>query len=692
MRAPDPRLAQVLAVVSVGLALVDTVVVSSGVGLLSTTSVARHGWPLVDVAAAGAAVLGAFIVASVPRQPIGWLLTLIGSVTSFSLVCESYSHWVLFAGGPGSTRAAELAGWVAGFTGGPLAIAGLSVMFLLVPSGRLSARGWAWVAAGAGLGYLSYALGIALWGPHAISYQQGNSSKSTGLTSLAFSIGVIILTVSLLASVTCLGVRLHRAREPERGQIRLVAVGAAILGVAFAILIADQARSGGQQSRWSSLLLFAAYALLLACIAVAVLRYRLYDVEVIVSRTLVVALAAAFAAVGYVGVVVLLGRAIGDRAGGFWVSLVAMAGVALAFQPLRRAAVRLADRLAFGPRAAPYDELAEFSRRIGRSPAPGTLLPAIAAAAGEAVGAELAVVRLDVEAGPDLSRTWPPGASEPASGPDVVVPIVDAAGRLGTIELVLRSGRGTRPFERRLLDDIADQAALAFRNVRLQVELAAHVEQLDRRTQELATSRSRLIGAADTERRRLEAAVAREVLPVMAGLRDEIAACSDPTPSEATIAVFVDRATSALEALRELTRGIYPTMLTRSGLGPALTSYAARQGLAQALTVAPRVAATRYPEPIEAAAYFCCVEALRHGTPGLTVTLTEVSGRLVVSVSGLDARGFDRTAVADRVEACNGELEVIENPHATTLRASLPTDDEPVSPRTPATPVGAARG
>jgi hypothetical protein len=89
------------------------------------------------------------------------------------------------------------------------------------------------------------------------------------------------------------------------------------------------------------------------CVAVTVLRYRLYDVEVIVSRTLVVALAAAFAAVGYVGVVVVLGRAIGGQAGGFWLSLVAMVGVALAFQPLRRAAVRLADRLAYGPRAAP---------------------------------------------------------------------------------------------------------------------------------------------------------------------------------------------------------------------------------------------------------------------------------------------------------------------------------------------------
>jgi signal transduction histidine kinase len=668
----------------------DTVVVALSLGLVSSTSVGFHGWPLVDLAAAGAAVLGAVIVASSPRQPIGWLLTLVGFSTSLSLLCESYSHWILFEGGSGNHRVAELVGWLSAFTGGAMALTGLVLTFLLVPTGRLLSRGWRWVAGTATLGYLVYAAGMGLTGPHAMSYRQGDNPDPGALATVLLSGGTLAILLALLASVACLGIRLHRANEPERGQIRLVALGAAAVGVSFLVLLVDDVATGGRQSAWSSILLFLAYAFLLVCIAVAVLRYRLYDVEVIVSRTLVVALAAGFAAAGYVGVVVLLGRLVGDRAGGFWVSLVVMVGVALAFQPLRRAAVRLADRLAFGARAAPYDELAEFSRRIGRSPAPGALLPAIAAAAGEAVGAELVVVRLDVESGPDLTQSWPGGrgATRP---PDLVVPVSDAGGHLGGLEVELRSGRGIRPFERRLLADIADQAAVAFRNSRLQVELAVRVTQLDRRAQELTLSRNRLIGAADTERRRLEAAVARQVLPVMTDLRAALADCSMPEPDRRTVAGFVEQATEALEALRELTRGIYPTLLGRSGLGPALASYAARHGLADALTVAPRVAATRYPEAVEAAAYFCAVEALGQATAGTTVTLTQVAGDLVVSVSALDASGVDLVTVGDRVEACGGRLEVVEGPGSVMLRATLPGEAE-VSPSPRATPAAAARG
>ena len=82
--------------------------------------------------------------------------------------------------------------------------------------------------------------------------------------------------------------------------------------------------------------------------------------------------------------------------------------VALAFQPLRRRVVRVADRLAFGAAAAPYEALADFSRRLGDSPDPSDLLPAVAEAAAHAVNARRVIVVLHVEAGPDRVATWPP--------------------------------------------------------------------------------------------------------------------------------------------------------------------------------------------------------------------------------------------------------------------------------------------
>ena len=215
---------------------------------------------------------------------------------------------------------------------------------------------------------------------------------------MLLSVGILLIFAAVLASVVCMLIRLRRSQGVARQQVRVVAMGASAIGLSLIMLLVGESVQGGEQSWWSSMPLFIAYVFMIGCITVAVLRYRLYDVEVIVSRALVVAMAAAFAVVGYVGLVVALGQSVEDRAdGGFWLSLLVTAVVALAFQPLRRGVVRFADRLAYGTRAAPYDALADFSRRIGQSPAPGTVLPAIAAAAGEAVRAERVVVHLDVD-------------------------------------------------------------------------------------------------------------------------------------------------------------------------------------------------------------------------------------------------------------------------------------------------------
>jgi GAF domain-containing protein len=693
------RIATSLAVVSVVLVVADTLVVAASMPLFSTRSVGIHGWPLVDIASAGSAVLGAIIVVASPRHPVGWLLNVVGASTSLSLLAESYAVWVLDYDGPGPTRAADLSGWLSAFTGGALALAGLAVTFLLVPTGRLLSRRWRWVVVMAGTGYVSFCAGIIAIGPHQTANQTEDTADGDPVAQVFLSVGILLVFASVLASVACMLVRLRRSHGMERQQIRVVAMGASAVGLSLIMLLVGESLKGGEQTWWSSMPLFIAYVLMVGCITVAVLRYRLYDVEVIISRALVVAMAAGFAVLGYVGLVVVLGQSAGDRAdGGFWISLLVTAAVALAFQPLRRGVVRFADRLAYGTRAAPYDALADFSRRIGHSPAPGTVLPAIAAAAGEAVHADRVVVRLWAKTGPDLVEVWPPGSEvsqdKDAPAPDVLVPVIDPTGHLGSIALQLPPGRDVRPHERRLLSDIAEQAAVAFSNAQLQVQLAAQVEQLDRRTRDLAASRNRVIGAADTERRRLEAAIGRSVLPVMSDLRTKLVACADAPLDDATMAGFVQQATDALEALRELTRGIYPTLLTRSGLGPALTSYASRMQRPDALRIDPAVASARFTERVEAAVYFCAVEALGPpDTEGPTVDVQLDGDTLVLSSHGLALDSIDRLAVIDRVEACGGSLKLVQLHDQTTLHVRLPAVaagfSEPVRP--PATPAGAAR-
>ncbi len=117
------------------LAVVDTALVAASYPVFSTKSTGIHGWPLVNVAGLGSAALGAVILTAHPRHPIGWILNVIGLSTSISLATESYGIWVLQYDGPGTATQGHLAGWIAAALGGPTALAFLTGVFLLVPSG-----------------------------------------------------------------------------------------------------------------------------------------------------------------------------------------------------------------------------------------------------------------------------------------------------------------------------------------------------------------------------------------------------------------------------------------------------------------------------------------------------------------------------------------------------------------------------
>src|SRR4051812_25526921 len=174
------------------------------------------------------------------------------------------------------------------------------------------------------------------------------------------------------------------------------------------------------------------------------------------------ALAAGLAATGYVIVVVVVGSAVGGGSAGFWPSLIATALGAMAFQPLRRRVVRLADRLAYGVAAAPYEALADFSRRLGDKPDPTTLLPAVAEAAAHAVNAARAEASLHVRAGPDRGSAWPPTGGDDATASCFTSPVGDHGERLGSITVHMAAGHPLRSRDQRLLADLADQAAMAF--------------------------------------------------------------------------------------------------------------------------------------------------------------------------------------------------------------------------------------
>jgi hypothetical protein len=665
------RMAWLLTAVSVLTAVADTLVTAAAYGQLrSEGAVAVHGWPFVTAAAVGATAMGALIVSRYARHPIGWLLCLIGFTASVSMLTEGYSVWVITAGGPGSLSLGGVAGWTSALLGGQLSIAGLAILFLVAPDGHFLSPRWRYAAIGTLAGLGSCVAALLIQSPTEYRVEPDPGQVSTPARVL-FSFGFLMIGLGVIASAASMLRRLRQSQGEQRQQLRLIAVSAAFLTGGLSAYFVVQLFNGGQQTWTASLPLFVSYFCLPILFAVAVLRYRLYDIDVIINRAVILAAGTAFAGIGYTGLVVGVGAIVGAQTSGFWLSLLATAVVALAFQPLRRSVVRLANRLAYGSRALPYEALSDFSRRLAETPSSESLLPAVAEAAGRAVSAQRATAVLTASGAGVVSGIWPDDG--PARTTHYEVPVQNGGEALGSIAVSMPKGRPLRAVDERLLKDLADQTAQAFRNAAMAAQLAQHVAALDATTLELTESRRRIIEADDDARSILESAISREVLPHISALPARLSGlrlhATDAAPLN-ELDQLVTQTNEALQSLRELTRGVFPSQLARAGIAAAVRSLLARSGAAATLHIDPSAADRRFPARVEAAVYFCCTEALRAPSGSCRVDLlVEEDDSLMLQIRSFNRSDVDLQAIVDRVQAVGGSLS-LDDSH--TLRASMP--------------------
>ncbi len=252
---------------------------------------------------------------------------------------------------------------------------------------------------------------------------------------------------------------------------------------------------------------------------------------------------------------------------------------------------------------------------------------------------------------------------------------------LGALSVTKRPGEQLTPVEEKLVGDLAAQAGLVLKNVGLTSDLQARLD-------ELRASRQRLVTVQDEERRRLErnlhdhAQQHLVALKVKLGLV-EMLASRDPEKAKATITQLKVDADEALETLRDLARGIYPPLLADKGLVVALESQVRK---ATVPVTVEAEAVERYPQDIEAAVYFCCLEAIQNvqkyaAASSAVIRLRGDGERLHFSVtddgSGFDTatmkRGSGTTNVADRLDALGGTVELQSAPgQGTTISGWLP--------------------
>jgi signal transduction histidine kinase len=614
-------------------------------------------------------ILGAFLASRRDRNPVAWMACAIGlgiNLAGFAAVYELAAEYA-----PGRYPGGRLA-TIAGSAGWDIGL-GIAVTFLplLFPDGRLVSRRLRPVAWLAAIGIALLVLGDWL-------------SPIPELPGIGAAIGGVALFALLAVTVAVIGslvVRYRRGGAVERLQLKWFMAAAISLGLTLVvetILQAFHVVLPGLDLAFN-LIVFG----LPASIAIAVLKYRLYEIDLVINRALVYGALAFFIAAVYVAIVVGIGDLIRSR-GQFSLalSILATALVALAFQPVRRRIERWANQLVYGTRSTPYEALAEFSNRVASAYPDEEVLSRLARVLVQGTGATVASVWMRRSGDPFAAATWP--ESEPPLRPgdaDRAVQVRHQGDLLGELVIKKRTGEPLTLVEDKLLTDLAAQAGQLLRNVRLTAELQARVREVEAQAVELRISRQRIVAAQDAERRRLERNIHDGAQQHLVALAVKIRLATsmvkrDPARARVSLIELEEQTSEALETLRQLARGLYPPTLREHGLVEALRQHSEVSALGVG----------RYDPELEAAVYFCCLEALQNAAKhshaaNVRVRLEERAGQLHFAVVD-DGVGFNpaqqRTAsglqnMTDRIASLGGRLSVESRPgRGTTISGELP--------------------
>ena len=629
--------------------------------------------------------LGALLASRRPANPIGWIFVATGVLFAVAGLADQYSRYGLVTR-PGSIPGAAIAVWLTRWIWVPASGALLIYPLLLFPDGRLPSRRWRPVAWLGAVAIVVAAVPVALEGwslrGTRLIYQNEPPLSLPNAYRLAVKVEEsafsLIFLLAFVGAASLLVRRRHASGE-EREQIRWFAYGGFLMAICIVASIPGVGPEG---------LVLVAFAALPVAATIAILKYRLYDIDVVINKTVVYGVLAAFFTTIYVAIVVGIGTAVGSRSRSSTpLTILAAVVMAVAFQPVRERARRFANRLVYGKRATPYEVLSEFSERMGGAYDAEDILPRMARILAEGTGATKSEVWLRVGSELRAAASWPQDgatAMEPVPlgngelptlpGADRAFPVRHQGELLGALTVAMPANEPLSPAGEKLIGDLASQAGLVLRNVRL--------------IEELRASRQRLVAAQDEERRRLERNIhdgAQQqlvALGIQLGLAQRLAAKDAPSVAE-LLAKLQAQSTDALDNLRDLARGIYPPLLADQGLAVALSAQA-RKAAVPVEVEADGVG--RYPQDAEAAVYFCTLEALQNVAK--YAAATKVSVRLQPDADGLafevtdDGKGFDAEHtplgsglqnMADRLAALSGTLEVRSQPgHGTTVKGRLP--------------------
>ena len=625
------------------------------------------------------AVVGGLIAARLPGNACGWLLLLIGFGLVVSMGAEAASTIAI---GEGRNLLAQWALWVNSWLLVAAVWPGIVLYLLVFPTGALPSRRWrpvgsavvALAAVGVGARMVQTWEGEPITNPLAVPDAASIVETVFAVVSLAFAAALILAVVSVV-------LRFRRASPEDRQALRWLVV-VAVLSASLLIVAIGAGTLGLHQigDPFGVAFLLSVVLGLPLSAAIALLGHHVRGIEFLASRSIVYGALAAFVTAIYAVVVGIAGIIVAGES--VFPAVGATALAAIAFQPARRRAHKLADRIVYGDRASPYDLVATFSERLDEASLP-EILPRMANLVAEGTGAQRVGIwlraggELHAVAGWPSTGTHPPvrveGGELPGLGAGQAFAVRDREDLLGAISVEMPPQEPMTPATQRLLSDLSGQAALVLRNIAL-------VEELQR-------SRQRLVASQDEERRRLERDLHDGAQQRLVTLSLDLRMARERADARGDVELTTRLATAeqglarSLAELRELARGIHPAILTQTGLGGALRSLAERSAVPADVRSVPE---RRFSPEIEATAYFFVSEALanvaKHAEATRVWVAVEDGGeRLTIEVGDDGVGGAQMNGgsglrgLADRVEAVGGRIEVrSDQGTGTTLHAEIP--------------------
>lgn len=673
--------AAVIVVMALNFVMVVWYVVRTG----DTTSFLSHQMmtPFLSIIYTG---LGVLIIKHRPRNPIGWIFLIVSSSYVLSALAAGALLYTSILPAPLGPSLLDLATWLGNWAWLPAQLLPLTFVFLLFPDGHLLSPRWRIIGWAAGLGLLSLMLGLAAHpGPIADWASQPNPFGIAGAERVLDSLmtmGSILLAIGVFGSMAAIAVRFRRSKGIERARMKWLVYAAILILIAGAFTLPywlSGNLANGLALELSIVLTNLVTLGIAVAVTIAIVGYRLYDIDVIINRTLVYSVMTGVIILIY-SLVVGTASVFFGSSGNWLLALVATGLVAVLFQPIRDRLQRGVNRLLYGQRDEPFEVLTRLGQSLEQSAA-NTALPTLVDTVAQAL--RLPYVDLQERQGDRFVTVAATG--RPVDDP-VSFPMIYQAEEIGRLLVGSRTpGETLGAADEHLLRNIARQAGATVYDTRL--------------TADLQRSRQQIVASREEERRRLRRDLHDGLGPSLASLLLEARVLrrmirEDPAAAEGLADEIQADIRATIDDVRRVVNELRPPALDDLGLVPALQVMAAKLGRSDdqgtpglSVQVDAPADLPSLPAAVEVAAYRIVQEGLanvlHHAQARQAVVRIWVNGDLRVEVwddgAGFQTRrrgGVGLISMRERAAELGGRCEISSTPGAGTLiTATLPINE-----------------